>query len=192
MRTVSANITLSLDGFAAGPGGDMSWLIRTALDEQCASGFAGWYRGVDTVLLGRTNYEGFHGYWPAVADDPAADPRSRDFSRWFDAVDKVVLSRTLDEATWANARVARDLEASVKELREAAGGTIAVFSSISLIRALLAADLLDELRITRVPAVLGAGVPFWQAGVARSTWALASLQTIPTGAVVTTLVKETS
>lgn len=102
-RTVSATITLSLDGFAAGPGGDMSWLLETALHEQCASGFAGWYRGVDTVLLGRTNDEGFHGFWPAVADDPAddpaADPRSRAFSRWFDAVEKVVVSRTLDEAT---------------------------------------------------------------------------------------------
>src|SRR5918997_1732432 len=112
-RTVTANITLSLDGYAAGPGGDMSWLIETALDEQCASGFAGFYRGVDTVLLGRTNYEGFHGYWPSVADDPAADARSRDFSRWFDAVEKVVVSRTLDTATWRNSRVTDDLEGTV-------------------------------------------------------------------------------
>ncbi|MHC1563213.1 dihydrofolate reductase family protein [Actinomycetospora sp. C-140] len=186
-RTVSANITLSLDGFAAGPGGDMSWLVETALHEQCAAGFAGYYRGVETVLLGRTNYEGFHGFWPAVADDPAADARSRDFSRWFDAVEKVVFSRTLAEATWTNARVASDLEATVEALRETGGRTISVFSSISVMQALLAADLLDELRITRVPTVLGEGVPFWTAAVARSAWALDSLQTIPTGAVVSLL-----
>ncbi|GLZ49929.1 riboflavin biosynthesis protein RibD [Actinomycetospora sp. NBRC 106375] len=186
-RTVSANITLSLDGFAAGPGGDMSWLVDTALHEQCAGGFAGYYRGVDTVLLGRTNYEGFHGFWPAVAEDPAADARSRDFSRWFDAVEKVVFSRTLTEATWTNARVANDLEGTVTALRETDGRTVSVFSSISVMQALLAAELLDELRITRVPAVLGAGVPFWTAEVARSSWALETLQTIPTGAVVSVL-----
>jgi dihydrofolate reductase len=186
-RTVSANITVSLDGFAAGPGGDMSWLIETAVHERCAAGFAGWYRGVDTVLLGRTNYEGFHGFWPAVADDPAADPRSRDLSRWFDAVEKVVFSRTLEEATWSHARVARDVEATVKELREAPGRTIAVFSSVSIIRTLLAADLLDELRITQVPTVLGTGVPFWDGALPHSTWATEELQTIPTGAVVSLL-----
>lgn len=186
-RTVSANITLSLDGFVAGPGGDMSWLIETALHEQCASGFAGYYRGVDTVLLGRTNYEGFRGFWPAVADDPAADPRSRDFSRWFNRVEKVVVSRTLTGATWSNARVAHDLEAEVRALRETDGRGIAVFSSVSVLRALLAADLLDELRITRVPAILGAGQPFLEGALPASTWALESLQTIPTGAVVSHL-----
>jgi dihydrofolate reductase len=186
-RTVSANITLSLDGFAAGPGNDMSWLLETALDERCAAGFAGYYRGVDTVLLGRTNYEGFHGWWPAVADDPAADPRSRDVSRWFDAVEKVVFSRTLTDATWSNARVARDPGTTVEELRAAPGRTISVFSSISIIRTLLAADLLDELRITRIPTVLGAGVPFWDGALPRSTWTTEEIQTIPTGAVVSLL-----
>ena len=186
-RTVSANITLSLDGFVAGPGGDMSWLIETALHEQCASGFAGYWRGVDTVLLGRTNYEGFHGFWPAVAEDPAADPRSRDFSRWFDTVEKVVVSRTLTEATWTNARVTDDLEGEVRALRETPGRGIAVFSSVSVLRALLAADLLDELRITRVPAILGEGQPFLEGPLPASTWSLESLQTIPTGAVVSVL-----
>ena len=184
-RTVTANITLSLDGYAAGPGGDMSWLVETALHEQCASGFAGFYRGVDTVLLGRTNYEGFHGFWPAVADDPAADPRSRDLSRWFGDVEKVVVSRTLTEATWSNARVASDLEGEVRALREAPGRDIAVLSSVSVIRALLAADLLDELRITRVPAILGDGLPMFDGPLPASTWSTVSVATIPTGAVVT-------
>lgn len=186
-RTVSANITLSLDGFAAGPGGDMSWLVESAVHEECAAGFAGWYRGIDTVLLGRTNYEGFHGFWPAVADDPDADPRSRDLARWLDAVEKVVVSRTLDEATWTNTRIVRDLEAGVRELRETPGRGIAVLSSVSVIRALLAADLLDELRIGRVPAILGEGLPFLDGALPASTWTLASIQTIPTGAVVSRL-----
>lgn len=41
---------------------------------------------MSTALLGRTNYEGSHGYWPAVAKDPAANERDRDFAMWLDAV----------------------------------------------------------------------------------------------------------
>lgn len=188
-RTVSANITLSLDGLVAGTGGDMSWLVESAVHEQGAAGFAGYWRGVDTVLLGRTNYEGFHGYWPAVADDPAADPRSRDLARWLDDVEKVVFSRTLERAPWANSRVARDLEGEVRALRDTPGRTIAVLSSVSVIRALLAADLLDELRITLVPAILGEGLPFLEGTLPGSTWTLDSLQTIPTGATVSTFAR---
>ena len=184
-RTVSANITLSLDGYAAGPGGDMSWLIESAVHEQSASGFAGFCAGIDTVLLGRTNYEGFHGYWPPVADDPAADPRDRDLARWLDAVEKVVVSRTLDEATWQNSRVVRDLEATVRELRAGPGRGVLVSNSVSVIRALLTAELLDELRITHVPAVLGAGLRLFDGPLPASTWTLESVATIPTGAIVT-------
>src|SRR5437667_5472770 len=60
----------------------------------------------DTILLGRVNYEGFHGYWPPGKDDPKASGDDADISRWLDDVPKVVFSRTLREVTWKNARLA--------------------------------------------------------------------------------------
>jgi dihydrofolate reductase len=78
------------------------------------SHFAGVWRGADTVLLGRNNYEGFFGYWSAVAADPASAPRDRDMAQWLDDEEKVVFSRTLTEAPWQNSRISRDLEGEVR------------------------------------------------------------------------------
>ncbi len=183
-RRVVAEMTTSLDGFVAGPGGDMSWLVETALDVRCASAFEGFYRGTDTVVLGRRNYEGFHGYWPPVADDPEADPRSRDLSRWLTAVDKVVVSRTITTAAWANTRVTADLEGEVTALRDGPGRDIAVLGSVSVVGGLLRAGLLDELRLTVVPALLGDGLRLFEGAIPPSTWELLSLATVPTGAVI--------
>lgn len=61
-RKVIANVTVSMDGFTADPDGGMGWLVETALHEQTRAYMEGLYRGASTVLLGRNNYEGFHGF----------------------------------------------------------------------------------------------------------------------------------
>lgn len=115
-RKAVANVTVSMDGFASDRDGGMGWLVEYAVHEQTAAYFEGIWRGASTALLGRTNYEGFFGFWPAVARDPHASARDRDFATWFDAVEKVVFSRSLTSADWQNARVATDPEAEVRAL----------------------------------------------------------------------------
>ncbi|MFD0536943.1 dihydrofolate reductase family protein [Actinomadura luteofluorescens] len=107
-RTVTANITLSLDGRVNGPGGeyDMSWIVPHAMTSASRDHMVAVTGTATTALLGRKNFEGFAGFWPAVADDDSADPRDREFSRWLNAVEKVVFSGTLTEAAWDNARLA--------------------------------------------------------------------------------------
>jgi len=184
-RKVIANIAVSIDGFtAAGPEdgmGGMGWLLEHALHEQSRTQFEGVYRGASTALLGRTNYEGFLGYWPAVAKDPAAHERDRDFATWLDVVEKVVFSRTMTSADWQNARVAKDLEAEVRALRAAPGRDILVLSSGSIIRALMEHELLDELHMAVLPAVLGSGLRLFPEGMSPSRWQLAGTTTFPTG-----------
>ena len=86
-----ASVVVSLDGFtSASNPQDMSWLLTHAVDERGRAHFTGIYSGATTALLGRTNYEGFTGYWTAVADDPTAHPRDRAYARWQVDVDKVV------------------------------------------------------------------------------------------------------
>lgn len=58
-----------------------------------------------------------------MAGDSEAAGRDRDLATWFDTVEKVVFSRTLEEATWENSRVARDVEAEMGVLKRAPGGT---------------------------------------------------------------------
>ena len=66
--------------------------------EQTSAYFEGIWRGADTALLGRTNYEGFYSVWPGITRDPGMPARVRELGAWIDAVDKVVFSRTLTEA----------------------------------------------------------------------------------------------
>ncbi len=181
-RKVIASVTVSLDGFSAGPGGDLSGLVEHAGSEQTSAWFEGVYRGADTALMGRVNYEGFHGYWPAVARDPESSPRGRDLARWLDDVEKVVFSRTLATAEWQNARLAeRELEDEVRALSASPGRDIIVLNSASVIRALLAAHLVDELRLILAPIVMGSGLRLFSEGLPRTGWRLASLTTLPGG-----------
>lgn len=125
-----AHVTVSMDGRTAGPRGDLGWLIEHAIDDQTRAHFEGVWRGVDSVLLGRVNYEGVHGFWPAVATNPDSNPRDRDMAQWLDSVEKVVFSRTLTDVTWGNARLAtRELEEEVRALTAAEGRDMLVLTS---------------------------------------------------------------
>lgn len=157
-RTVVANISLSLDGRISGPGGeyDMGWIVPHAITPGARNHMVRVTGPATTALLGRKNYQGFAGFWPAVADDENADPADRTFSRWLNDVEKVVFSTTLHEAEWENARIAgADPVAMVKKLREQDGGDIIVLASSSVIRQLLDADELDRLSITLCPEIAG-------------------------------------
>ncbi|MBP2471643.1 dihydrofolate reductase [Crossiella equi] len=183
-RPVIASVTLSMDGRVAGPNGDGSWLVEHALDPEMRAYFEGVWRGADTILLGRRNYEGFHGYWPSVAADASAHPRDRAMADWMNETEKIVFSRTLTEVTWPGARLAQAGPAiEVSDLKEANGQAIIVLSSVSIIRSLLAAGMVDELRLHLLPELLGGGEPLFTDGLPRSGWRLASHTALPTGAL---------
>jgi dihydrofolate reductase len=184
-RTVIANFTLSLDGRMADAGGGMGWLVAHANDDRERASFEGVWRGASTALLGRNNYDGFHGYWPAVANDPDANPRDRDMASWLNDVEKVVFSRTMTDAMWSHARVAtRPLEEEVRALKDEPGRDIVILNSISIIRQLLAAGLVDELRILFVPTILGGGPRLFDDGLPLSEWRAASTTVLPSGGLV--------
>jgi dihydrofolate reductase len=166
-RRIVAWASISLDGYTSGPGGpaEDSWLYEHARQEQTAEYFEGIWRGADTIVLGRTNYEGFFSVWPAMTRDEGTDPRTRALGQWLDATEKVVASRTLTEAPWENSRIVRDLEGEVKALRVARGRDVLVINSASVIQALLRADLIDDLRLAVVPVLLGGGLRLLPDGV---------------------------
>jgi dihydrofolate reductase len=183
-RTVIAQVNVSMDGMSAGPGGDLSWLIEHAVAPEMTTYAEGLWRGASTAIMGRNNYEGYHGYWPPVAANPESAPRERELAIWLDTVEKVVFSRTLEEAPWQNSRIARDVEAETRALKQAPGRDILVLNSASIIQALLAADLVDELRLGVLPAIAGGGLRLFPDGLPGSSWTLAGALTLETGGVV--------
>lgn len=184
-RRVIANIALTLDGRSAGPGGeyDMRFVVPHALSDDARIGLLHLTEAT-TVLLGRKNYQGFGGYWPAVARDDAADPRDRRFAQWLDDVEKVVVSSTLTDAPWQHSRIsAGDPAQTVAELQDQPGGDIVVLASQSVIRSLLQADLVDRLSINLVPELLGGGARLFSDDLPTSSWQLAEVRPAETGAV---------
>jgi dihydrofolate reductase len=186
-RRVVANISLSLDGRVNGAGGDydMSWIVPHAVSGRSRDHMVAVTAPATTALLGRKNYEGFAGFWPAVADDEGADPRDRAFARWLDDVEKIVFSTTLTEASWANSTVERRPPAEVvAELRHRPGGDIIVLASSSVIHDLLNADEVDRLSITLCPETVGAGDRLFDDGVrVGASWTLADQTVTETGAI---------
>lgn len=185
-RTVVGNISLSLDGRVAGPGGeyDMSWIVRHAVTDGSRSHMIRVTTTATTALLGRKNYQGFSSFWPAVAGDEEADPRDRAFAQWLNAVEKILFSTTLQHADWQNSRLATaDPATTVRSLRKEQGGDIIVLASASIIRALLQAGELDRLSITLCPELVGGGTRLFDDGPAGTSWYLTHMTGTDSGAM---------
>jgi len=105
----------------------------------------------DIVLLGRTTYEGFAAVWPSV-DDPAG------FARKMNAMRKYVASNTMKRAEWNNTSVlSDDVVGAVKRIKAEGGGDILIYGSAGLVHALLPHGVIDEVRLTIYPTILGRG-----------------------------------
>jgi dihydrofolate reductase len=107
---------ISLDGFVAGPQGEMDWI--TINDE--IFDYVGKRIGKgDTSLYGRMTYEMMENYWPTAADKPNASKHDIEHSKWYSKVHKVVLSKTMKDATLANTTIISDnLEDNINKIKQ--------------------------------------------------------------------------
>jgi dihydrofolate reductase len=106
----------------------------------------------DALLVGRDTFEAFRGYWPHQTDDVTG------VSDYLNAVDKYVVSSTLDDPDWERSHVLRGpVREEVAALKARPGGDIVVTGSISLVHELTAAGLVDEYRLFVYPVVVGSG-----------------------------------
>jgi dihydrofolate reductase len=176
-RRVVIHMGLSLDGHYAAPDDpiDMSWVMPYAVTDVARDHMTSLYEPATTALLGRVNAEGFLAFWPSVIGMEGADPRDEGFATWLVDVDKVVLSSTLAEAPWERTTIVDKPTAEVvADLKSTEGGDIVVFNSASVIKALLAADMVDRLSIMVFPVFLGGGPRLFDDGLPTATWSLAS------------------
>jgi dihydrofolate reductase len=179
-RSVTASMSLTLDGHYSGPGGpgDLGAIVPYMTTEVARDQLTRIWTGATTALLGRRNAEGFLGFWSPVANDESADPRDRGYAKWLVDVDKVVLSTTLTQAPWDRTRVINAPAADVvTELKTTGVGDILVNNSPSVIKALLSADLLDRLYLMICPEIAGGGQRLFDDGLPASKWTLTHQET---------------
>lgn len=134
------------DGFTRG-----GWMVPH-MDQVFIARAAAWLEGAGALLLGRRTYEAFAMAWPHITDPD--DP----FAERMNSLPKYVASRTRPETTWTPATVlGRDVVAQVAELKAKPGGELQIHGSARLAQTLMAAGLLDEVRLVITPTVLGQG-----------------------------------
>lgn len=190
MRTITVTEFISLDGVIQGPGGP---------DEDPSGGFGlgGWtfpfhdveigahvgalYTAGVEMLLGRTTYDIWAGYWPFTGDD---------MGRLLTATTKHVASTTLTDPSWDGTVVlSGDTASEVAALKATEGPDLLVAGSSVLVRSLLAADLVDRLDLLTFPVVLGAGKRLFDETSAPHRLRPTTSTVTPTGVVVATYEK---
>jgi len=170
VRKVVVYELLSLDGVAEAPDRFFGW--DDALDAELDAVIA----TQDAVILGRRSYDEWAGFWPTSDVEP--------FATFINAVPKHVATSTPLEREWANATVIEGgLADFVRQLKQQPGGDIGVHASISVAQALIAADLVDELRLVIGPMVAGEGRRLLD-GVPSRRLELIRSQISPTGYVI--------
>ncbi|HEX3141207.1 MAG TPA: dihydrofolate reductase family protein, partial [Rhizobacter sp.] len=151
---------VSLDGYCAGPGGDLGVL---PMDAAFNAYNLERLRTAGTLLLGGTTFSMFSAYWPTVADDAGTDPVLRETARLNGAMNKVVVSDTirLDAAApWGDADVVARQQAHTRiaHIKASTQRDVLVFGSHVLWNELLAQGLVDELHLLMGSVLLGGGV----------------------------------
>ncbi len=158
MRKVIYSMSVSLDGFVAGPGGEIDW---SAPDAELHRFHNDRVRETGVHLLGRRLYEEMT-YWETFEEKPSAPDHELEFARIWKKLPKVVFSTTLDKVE-GNATLVRDgVAQEVTTLKEQPGGDLEV-GGAGLASTLMKLNLIDEYRLFIVPVVLGGGTPYFSA-----------------------------
>ena len=171
MRDVVVYLLLSLDGVAEAPEE-----FITDWDEVMDANLADVIDRQDAVILGRRSHDEWAGFWPGSDVEP--------FASFINAVTKHVATSTPLTHGWAGSTVVDgDLVAFVRELKEQPGGDIGVHASISVAQALLAAGVVDEVRLVVAPVVAVRGRRFLD-GLPTTRLELIESTTSPTGSLL--------
>lgn len=150
---------ISLDGFVAGPNGEMNWI---KVDQEIFDHVGKRIGETDTALYGRKTYEMMEGYWPTAGDEPDASKHDIEHSQWYKKVHKVVLSETLQEAALTNTTVINDnLAERINEIKKTTGSEILLFGSPAATHSLIQQGLIDGYWLFVNPVILGQGIPLF-------------------------------
>jgi len=151
MRKLNVFNLVTLDGYFAGQGGDISWHnvddeFQELANEASNSG--------NTLLFGRVTYELMARYWPtpeAIKNDPIV-------ARGMNSATKIVFSRTLNKVDWNNTRLVKnDMLSEIRKLKQESGKDLTVLGSGSIVSQLAQERLIDEYQILLNPVVIGKG-----------------------------------
>jgi dihydrofolate reductase len=159
MRKIISFMHISLDGFVAGPHGEMNWI---KVDEEIFDHVGKRISEGDTALYGRVTYQMMESYWPTAADKPNASKHDIEHSKWYSRVHKLVLSKTMKEASLTNTTIISDnLPDRINEIKQQGDKDILLFGSPTATHSLIQLNLIDGYWLFVNPIILGRGIPLF-------------------------------
>ncbi len=180
MRKLFTSNLVSLDGYLAGPDGDLSW---HKVNDEFLNYAVDMLNSVDLFLFGRRTYDTMASYWStdhAKTTDPVVAGK-------INGLDKIVFSRTMKTAEWENSTVFGEItEKNIKELKALPGKDIVILGSGTVVSALTELDLIDEHRFIISPVLLGSGTLQFTGNLVRKNFELTDMQKFKTGVVMLT------
>ena len=157
MRKIISFMHISLDGFVAGPKGELNWVkvdeeIFTYVGKRISEG--------DTALYGRVTYQMMESYWPTAADKPTATRHDIEHSRWYSKIRKLVLSKTMKDQGLTKV-ISDNLSDRINEIKQEEGPDILLFGSPTATHSLIQLNLIDGYWLFVNPIILGRGIPLF-------------------------------
>jgi dihydrofolate reductase len=176
MRKIIVSNYVSLDGFFAGPNGEIDWFVW---DEETAEYSKELAASIDAILFGRVTYELMASYWPAAnAEDPV-------ITEYMNHSPKIVFSRTLEKADWKNTRLVKEInKEEILDIKKQPGKDMVIYGSGSIVSTFTQMGLIDDYRIFVNPVVLGSGKPMFKGLNERLKLGLLGTKTFHCGVVL--------
>lgn len=189
MRKLIMKMSVSIDGFVAGPDGDNSWIFKTGDQESKAWAVAqSWDAGL--IIMGRKTFEVIAPYWPTSTDAYAPSmneiPKAVFTQKGFNGFDPGP-APTPAAASWAAAQIFDgDLAETIKALKAEEGKPIVAIGGAGFMQHLIATGLVDEFRLVTHPVILGSGLPIFTGVTSPLYLKLVDIKTFPGGVAVHT------
>jgi dihydrofolate reductase len=161
MRKIISFMHISLDGFVAGPNGELDW---TKVDEEIFDHVGKRISKGDTALYGRVTYQLMESYWPTAADKPNASKHDKEHSAWYSKVHKVVLSTTMNPDSYPETNttiISDNLSGRINKIKQQGGNEILLFGSPTATHSLIQLNLIDGYWLFVNPIILGQGIPLF-------------------------------
>ena len=182
MRKVKLQVQTSVDGFVAGPNGELDWMVWD-WDDELGRYVNDLTEPVDIILLGRKMAGGFISHWTNVVNEP--DDPTYAFGKKMIDTPKVVFTKTLKKSEWENTDIATgDLTDEIAKLKSQDGKDIIVYGGANFVSNLINSDLIDEYHLFINPVALGSGMTIFGDIEAKHNLRLVKAQPFSCGIVV--------
>jgi dihydrofolate reductase len=159
MRKLILFMHTSLDGFVGGPNGEMDWIN---VDEEIFEYAGDRTNEADAALYGRVTYQMMDSYWPTAGDSPQASKHDIEHSKWYNQVEKIILSKTMKNTGQKKTTfISENVAVEISKIKQQPGKNILIFGSPGAAHSLMRENLINEFWLFVNPILLGKGIPLF-------------------------------